>query len=96
MNTTKFISIICFLWLSVSGCSTATRVTAHNNDNQVPDYQNTVDEIECVNLNKCSLLEEYVNALGQNCRTVQTQDGDFHKYCKSLVNSGYWEHIRVL
>lgn len=96
MNTTKFISIVCFLWLSVSGCSTSTRVSAHNNDNLVADHQNTVDEIECVNLNTCSLLEKYVNALGQNCRTVQTQGGDFQKYCKSSVNSAYWEHIRVL
>ena len=96
MNTTKLILIACFLWLSISGCSSAAKVSAYNNDNTGSKFQNTVDEIECVNLNTCFLLEEYVNALGQNCRTVQTQGGDFQKYCKYSVNSSYWEHIKVL
>lgn len=87
---------VCLLLLSVCGCNSSTRVGAgNNNEVSVTEYQNSITDLDCVNLKSCSLLDEYVNALGQNCKTVETQSNDLIKYCKS-PKSDYWEQIKVL
>ena len=85
------------LVLSFCGCNSSARVASGNNAGSAAEIQNqnSITDLDCVNLKSCSLLEEYVNALGQSCKTVETQGNDLVKYCRS-PDSGYWEQIKVL
>lgn len=84
--------------LTVCGCSSTSRVPAPPPDDYaaVADKQNSITELDCVNQKSCSLSEEYVNALGQRCRALFTQEGELVKYCRPSEKSPYWEKIRVL
>ncbi len=93
IKKTFFISLL--LLLSLCGCNSSARVASGNNPGAAVDIQNSITDLDCVNLKSCSLLEEYVNALGQSCKTVETQGNDLVKYCRS-PDSGYWEQIKVL
>lgn len=87
--------LVCLVVLSFCGCNSSARVSSGNSTGEVSEIQNSITDLDCVNLKSCSLLEEYVNALGQSCKTVETQGNDLVKYCRSS-DSGYWEQIKVL
>lgn len=84
--------------LTVCGCSATSRVPAPLEDDNaaVADKQNSITELDCINQKSCSLSEEYVNALGQHCRALFTQEGELVKFCKPSEKTAYWEKIRVL